>query len=644
MQPTMDAPEAGHSDYAIPLVVAASVVTWLGFAQGGYLPTTWGWMTLCLMWVGTTVLLLRRGQTWGLTEWLWIGGAVGLVGWTALSAFWSDDVTATVHSVSRDVLYVTIAIATLCIARRAAARALADGALIGTTLIAMGGLATYLFPDRFGLYAQGAATGRLFYPVGYWNAAGVLAAIGVFLALGAADGRTRIWRGVAAASLPILALVLYFSSSRGAVAAVVIAGVVLIGVSPSRLRTLALIGLAAPWCAAAIAVAYGFRSLAGQNYSLASAGDGHRMAMIGVALALLCGVCFALAPLHGQTPAPQREEPGGVKPRQRTHRQGALAGAAVSILVVFVAAVGLVGLSHVADSKVTTDGGARFSSTSLNGRVKLWEVAWSDFVDHPVLGSGAGTFEEVWSRHAVGGFNARWSHSVELGALAELGVVGLATLCLFLLTPMVGFGAIRAQAGMPAVLAAYVVYLVQSATDWDWQIPVTTATAILCAAVLIVAQRRPHPVPTSARVTPRYVAAGIAVAVALIFTVATLHANELLASSSAAASQGRWQAAAADARSAHRWAPWSYEPFVALGAAELGGGDPAAARSAFLRAADKAPRRWQIRLSVAAASTGRARIRALSNVMRLDPNGYEVRTFCFATFRKPCSAIAGLRG
>src|SRR2546427_9492625 len=45
--------------------------------------------------------------------------------------------------------------------------------------------------------------------------------------------------------------------------------------------------------------------------------------------------------------------------------------------------------------------------------------------------------------------------------------------------------------------------------------------------------------------------------------------NLALSKAGAAARAGRWDAAAADARRAHRWAPWSAEPWQKLGEVQL---------------------------------------------------------------------------
>ena len=57
---------------------------------------------------------------------------------------------------------------------------------------------------------------RLSEPVGYWNALGLLAAMGTLLALGLAARSGPVVRCLAAGSTVVLLLTLYFTYSRGA--------------------------------------------------------------------------------------------------------------------------------------------------------------------------------------------------------------------------------------------------------------------------------------------------------------------------------------------------------------------------------------------------------------------------------------------
>src|SRR3954470_135547 len=103
--------------------------------------------------------------------------------------------------------------------RRRATIAL-TGVLAGLSALAIAGLVTRLRPDV--LTAPPALDPRrLAWPVTYWNGLGLVAAVGMLLALHLSSwpGSSRVLRPFAAALLPPLAVALYLTLSRGAIAA-----------------------------------------------------------------------------------------------------------------------------------------------------------------------------------------------------------------------------------------------------------------------------------------------------------------------------------------------------------------------------------------------------------------------------------------
>src|SRR5262249_7075994 len=75
---------------------------------------------------------------------------------------------------------------------------------------------TRTFPDRFHSHGDQFASYRLAQPLGYWNALGLLATLGLVVALGfVAHARRTRMSVAAAASVPLVATTLYFTFSRG---------------------------------------------------------------------------------------------------------------------------------------------------------------------------------------------------------------------------------------------------------------------------------------------------------------------------------------------------------------------------------------------------------------------------------------------
>ncbi len=127
---------------------------------------------------------------------------------------------------------------------------------------------------------------------------------------------------------------------------------------------------------------------------------------------------------------------------------------------------------------------------SFGDRPAYWRVAISDASDHTLLGSGAGSFDDVWLERRPIPVHVRDAHSLYLETAAELGVVGLTLLLCALAAPVVAAVSVRDRAGVVGTAAAaYLVFLVHAGLDWDWEMPVTTVAGLACGAALLAAPR-----------------------------------------------------------------------------------------------------------------------------------------------------------
>ena len=126
---------------------------------------------------------------------------------------------------------------------------------------------------------------------------------------------------------------------------------------------------------------------------------------------------------------------------------------------------------------------------AMGDRPSYWRVALDDAGMHPLLGSGAGSFDDVWLSHRPIAANVRDAHSLYLEVLAELGPVGLALMLTMLAAPLVGAARARDTPVVAAAAAGYSAYLVHAGLDWDWEYPVVTLTGLACGAALLVAAR-----------------------------------------------------------------------------------------------------------------------------------------------------------
>ena len=165
-------------------------------------------------------------------------------------------------------------------------------------------------------------------------------------------------------------------------------------------------------------------------------------------------------------------------------------------------------------------------------------------------------------------FSAVEPHSIYLGTLAELGVIGLALLLVALVPPLGAALRSRHSPLVPAVLAAYVCWMVHSGLDWDWTLVGVTGPGLLCGVALLAGSRGEATAPR-----PIVLAAAVSVAAVVgLMALTSVIANDRLSSANAAIAAGRDDQAVAEARGARRFAPWSVEALGLVAAARLGSG------------------------------------------------------------------------
>src|SRR5439155_13230276 len=116
----------------------------------------------------------------------------------------------------------------------------------------------------------------------------------------------------------------------------------------------------------------------------------------------------------------------------------------------------------------------RLFSLAGNGRPDYWKAAWHDWRARPLLGSGAGTYEQYWLQHRSIQSKVRDAHSLYMETLAELGLPGLALLVSMFAVPLVAAFRVRRSRLTAGAVGAYIAFLVHAAADWDWEMTVIT--------------------------------------------------------------------------------------------------------------------------------------------------------------------------
>jgi O-antigen ligase len=243
-------------------------------------------------------------------------------------------------------------------------------------------------------------------------------------------------------------------------------------------------------------------------------------------------------------------------------------------------------------------------------------VALDQAGEHPVLGSGGGSYERFWLEDRPYGLNVRDAHSLFVEALAEYGPLGLALVVAVFALPLALAVRFRRRPLVPAAAGVHGLYAVHASIDWDWEFPVLTLVALACAAAIVGA----GPAREEPLLRGRRLGALLAVlaAVATAALLGTLGARAEAASADAFADRN-YERAVSEARTAERLAPWSAQPLLLLGRAQVAAGDRAAARETFRRAVKRAPERWRLWYELAAVSSGTERRAALRQARALNP-------------------------
>jgi len=606
-------------------LVAAVPVVWLAFGQGGYFATAWGWATVGFLWISAVALVLRRTMSAGRLDGLFVGGLAALAMWMLVSRAWSVAPSESVLEAQRGLIYVVAGAALVMVADRRSVGALLGGLLVAVALVCAYALATRLFPE-FDSGVRPLGSYRLAEPLGYWNALGLLAAMGTVLAVAlAATATSRAARALVGALPVVLLPTLYLTFGRAAWLSLAVGlAATLVAAGGRRLSTVAVIVVVAPGSALAVVLAARSPALTAAGAPAAEIADeGWRLAAAIVALCAL--VAVGTLSLPSVTAALGRLS----LPRVRA----AIAGASLAAVLAGAMVVGVVaggGPGRVLDRAERSfsappapiEGQRRLLTVQGQGRGEAWRVAWDAARSRPVVGIGAGGFGQRWLAARRQPFAFRDAHNLYLETLAELGAVGLALLVGALMAPALAAWRARAHPLAPAAAGGLMVYLVHAGLDWDWEMPAITIAALVCAVAALALARpaRAHALRWPAR------AAGLTVAAALAaLALVGLVGNGAVGASVAALRAGDPVASEREAIRASRWAPWSAEPWRWMGEARLARGDTAGARHAFAAAVRREPRNWTFWYGLALASDGVARRAALFHAWALNPRGDEVR-------------------
>jgi hypothetical protein len=553
-------------------IALAAAVFALSYANGGFAPTTRAYGGIAAWWLlGAGAAIGIASARAGVDRFALV--AVGLLAlfaiWILISIRWAPDAERAFAQFNQVAFYVAVLAIAIVVARLAPASVLVGGVAFALVAVAAVALVSRCFPSTFGLQAGStilsALKNRLSFPIGYWNGLGIEVALAYPLLLSLmASRRSRVASALAAFPLPILAAVMYLTSSRGAFVAASLGVVVFVLLAPRRWAALVTVAVAAAAGAVAVAVLASKNALVnGDVDTPLGVHQGHHAALwIGIACVVTALVWAGAWELGSRLPSPPR------RAGQAT---------AVGIVALVVAAIVLAHpIARFDDFKsnpgianthgtTTTD---HLLSSSGSGRWQFWGAAVSEFRAHPLNGGGAGSWKAWWLQHgSLPGVFTEYAHSLYLEALGELGITGLLLLAAAVLVAVIGAvrSALVLESGEVAAAAACgIAFFAAASYDWVWQLAgmAVVGVGMLGFALGALPANRASVWGRSNVIRP--LLALIAVA-AIVPQFVILAAGSHLRNSQAAFRTGNAARVRSEALAAKAIEPWAASPYLELG-------------------------------------------------------------------------------
>jgi O-antigen ligase len=610
-------------------ILPGALIVYLGFSGGGFFTGTVSFGAVLVLQMLVLRILLADHPLAGATRPLAVTvGALALFTlWVLASTLWSDSTSRALTEYSRALLYLAVLVVMGLLPRQAWRIGwIVRSTAIGAVIVCTAGLISRVLPEVWPT-AEGVANNRLSFPLTYWNALGLLAAIGLVLCVGLAtnDRESRAGRALAAAAVPLLAATLFFTFSRGAIATAAIGMIVYLCAARQRAMIAGLLAILPP-TVIAVLVAYGADQLATINPTTPVAVEqGRHVAAVLVFCVLGAGLLrLVLAPLDRRMV--QIEIRGSTRRTLRLVGAGLVATALLA--AVLAGGVGWAGdqYERFAQGATLPAGGdlrQRLTDPSANGRTRHWRVALDGFADDRLHGHGAGSYASLWAQRRDEPATVLDAHGLYFETLAELGVVGLVLLVTAIVSILWAFR--RGMRGInrgfyAALLAAGVVWTLHAGIDWDWEMPAVTAWffaaggAALAARSNVTSGRRPLG-------RDRRVPIAIALLVVAITPALLMLSQARLVKSADAFVAGNCRDAERYALSAISMFGSRPQPYQILGYCDLEQSRSRAAVAAMQQAVDHEPDAWEYRfsLAIAQAEAGIDPRPELQRVQRLNP-------------------------
>lgn len=628
---------------ALTAVGLAAALALLAFTTTGgteLAPNTWAEIVLVLIGAGAILATMRRpiaGTRNGVPTLVAFGAFSAL---TALSITWSVVPDQSWLEANRMLAYLAAFGAAIALARQRSAGWRGIIAAIGLFAVGLSAWALLgkVFPAALD---AGALFGRLQAPFAYWNAIGVVAAMGLppLVWAGARRDGGPWSRALSVPGIGILLTALVLAYSRSALLAAGLGLALWFAATPLRLRGAATLALGSLAGAAPTLFALHTHALTHDRIALGprvDAGDAFGIVLV-VTLVVFSGVGLlgAYATDRTELGEPVRRQVGiALLVALALVPAGGLAAAATS-------SRGLGGqVSHAWSSLTNTNGSASDAPGRLvqlgNTRALYWSEGITLGEHHPLVGVGAGGYATARTRYTTNRGIVAHAHSFPIETFADLGAIGLlVSLALFGVWGREAVRPLRQGATAPAeriglltLASIVVVFGVHSSIDWTWEIPGTAVPALLCAGWL--AGRTDRPAARRALSSTRAPALGLLLVVTLLAAWVIwqpLRASDAVSSAENALVAGHGGQALTLARTAVARDPLSPQPLWIESDVLAALGEPAAARSALQRAVALQPQNpatWRVLGEFELAHRRpQAALTSLTRARQLDPTSAE---------------------
>jgi hypothetical protein len=419
--------------------------------------------------------------------WVLVGLLAALVAVKGLSLTWTISRTDTAQELLRSSMYLAaFALAAASLSSRRLVGPFIDGMSLIVGAVAGYGVLQKIDPVQYPANTPGGV--RVGSTLEYANTVAVVLGMGVALGLGRMTQlKNPIARGLYAALLLVLGAILYFTFSRGGMLSLGAGLVVLFVVGERRLQTFAnslLVFLPLVWLLwRAQALQTFFSSVSDEGLQTADGLAFRTDLIIAVVASFLLQVGYAVLV--------ERYELG-------TQARRALGAVAVAVVLLAAGSLGYLVVSQQIERgglfgsfatglEEPEQANERLTSLDSNSRARYWSVAWEEWKEHPLTGTGAGTFHYTWLENRPDFSGVTQVHNVyleqgtETGVFAFLALAGFAALLLWHLARSTWRASGERRVLLAGLTGAAVVYLVSSALEWHWYIPPSTMLFFILA-------------------------------------------------------------------------------------------------------------------------------------------------------------------